>query len=196
MLAEAQEHARAQVQRCLGAVRTAGPTRRVHRALPLRAALCDAACTNRSVCRIERRSDVAIYIGRRHARAPTGSPPWRRCAATCAHRASSPTALRCAALGHAMVRWCIHRSVNHRAAPDRVDRDHSCQHSGAMRIGLLQGSKTKRKRTSAPSEPKGTPSYRYACSVACEFPVSAYPVGAEGPRAATGTKPSLPQCVG
>ena len=26
-----------------------------------------------------------------------------------------------------MVWWFMHRSVNHRAAPDRVDRDHSCQ---------------------------------------------------------------------
>ena len=43
--------------------------------------------------------------------------------------------------------------------------------SGALRLGLLQGSKKRRKSTSAPPEPKGTPS-RYAGSAPCEYPTS------------------------
>ena len=96
-------------RKCSGA---SGPSERQRRPdgytelCPLRAALCDAARTNRSVGRMNRNDGaMLLYIGRRHARAPTGSPPWPRCATTCAHRASSPTALRCAAL-HSHMRWC------------------------------------------------------------------------------------------
>ena len=118
---------------------------------------------------------MLLYVGRRHARAPTGSPPWPRCATTCAHRASSPTALRCAALH--CTRTCGGAVVY---APQREPQGGSRSSlqgslvsgpSGAMRLGLLQGSNTRRKSTSAPPEPKGTPSW-YACSAPCEYPTS------------------------